>query len=1084
MRHFTKALVFTWIMVLGAMFAGMAQMTINTYKDSVITIQEEDFSDAAPTEILALAGEDEVYLVPLPFSFQFFSNTYTEMYVSINGNVSFGQSYAGQDFNREKLCYPVQSLYNPAAGQDAANPDNFIGVYWDDLFLDGTCTANGPAQLVYRTIGTEPNRQFIVGWESFVRSADGPACVTDPAYSGLLQVQLRLYEGSNIIEVHLIQNNLQFEADETEKPTIGVENADASYANFVVCGTDDFAPQDGAWRFTPSSEPPKEGPSGPYCDAEGLCSDSTWITRVTLANIDNSSGCVPVGYSDFTNMTAVLEPGAQYQLTVEPGNLVNAAMMVYAWIDFNGDSIFSPDEEIPMAGNPWSEIAADVGFQGVVIAPDSATGLTRLRVRLSWQRDGGTGLLTSNDTPCGPDDVGEVEDYHIFVGDSTASGNDYCMAQGTPNCEETFVSGTDTIVLQVFIDSVAIQNDNGTLGNPSACERYGDFTDMISPVTPGSVYQIAFHSNDNNLLATGSFWIDWDNNKQFDTGEETNMINTDGENYISAFTVPLDAADGIYRLRIRLGGNTPPAPCGEDFEAEDYSLLVGTLLGCVSHTVPADDAVVCPDRTTLHWNTVTDATGYRVSLEYGTPPVSVISDQSVNDTTITIPGGLVADTTYRWIVIPFNDNQESMGCDTLTFTTTTNPQVVVFNDQDTVTCNGDNIQLLGNVTPGTPPYIYTWSGTSLGKLDDPSVQNPVFTADQNGLFTYGFSVSDDNGCASDTDNVTIEVLGGAIAGTIAADKSALCEGELLTFNWTGYAGSPKIEVSTDGGVTWTDASVTQVDAETFTLVPASGSYLFRGVALAGNCSDTTSATTTVDVNPVPDTPVLAMNGPTSICPNESTQIVVTNYTDNITWNDPAQTANDTLTVDGVKGDFAATYTDPVTGCQVTSDTQTIVSLPAPSKSTIQLVNDSLFSLESGDQYKWFRDGVLISFSAARKIVPPGPGNYTVIVINSDGCESPESDPFFYSSVGENKLLNDYVTVVPNPNNGSFRIALDQAAFNAIKLISTTGQTVYERAVSGTDVEVRLPESVAPGIYVMQLTGGNSNLAIVRVEIMR
>ncbi|RLI32467.1 hypothetical protein DRO66_11315, partial [Candidatus Bathyarchaeota archaeon] len=94
-----------------------------------------------------VAGDD-VFGGPFPmgFTFDFYGNSYTDLYFNTNGLITFG-SGTGSTGN---TAIPSASL-----------PDNFIAPFWDDL-------AVGPGynsgSIYYETQGISPNRQFIVEW--------------------------------------------------------------------------------------------------------------------------------------------------------------------------------------------------------------------------------------------------------------------------------------------------------------------------------------------------------------------------------------------------------------------------------------------------------------------------------------------------------------------------------------------------------------------------------------------------------------------------------------------------------------------------------------------------------------------------------------------------------------------------------------------------------------------------------------------------------------------------------------------------------------------------------------------------------
>jgi hypothetical protein len=71
----------------------------------------------ADSTVLSL-GDDDVQKIALPFDFRFYSTTYSDLWVSSNGFVSFAKGYE----NWANDCLP-----------DTSVPDNAIYAFWDDL---------------------------------------------------------------------------------------------------------------------------------------------------------------------------------------------------------------------------------------------------------------------------------------------------------------------------------------------------------------------------------------------------------------------------------------------------------------------------------------------------------------------------------------------------------------------------------------------------------------------------------------------------------------------------------------------------------------------------------------------------------------------------------------------------------------------------------------------------------------------------------------------------------------------------------------------------------------------------------------
>jgi len=101
--------------------------------------------DTAGAAIVDIAGDDTFTTVALPFNFSFYGTDYSYCYPSTNGQM--GLSSGIRAYSNSAL--PTINL-----------PANHLCPYWDDLYVDTS------SKVVYKTVGTEPNRQFVVIWDS------------------------------------------------------------------------------------------------------------------------------------------------------------------------------------------------------------------------------------------------------------------------------------------------------------------------------------------------------------------------------------------------------------------------------------------------------------------------------------------------------------------------------------------------------------------------------------------------------------------------------------------------------------------------------------------------------------------------------------------------------------------------------------------------------------------------------------------------------------------------------------------------------------------------------------------------------
>jgi hypothetical protein len=126
-----------------------------------------------------IANDDTVYAVTLPFNFNFYNASFSTLYISTNGWLSFN------DYTTPVRSFPNnQNFIN-----NFTSPDTLIAPYWDQLRYQ----ASG-ATIDTLTVGTAPYRRFVVQYRN-VNSAFYPYPLNSP-----MTMQVVLYESTNEIK--------------------------------------------------------------------------------------------------------------------------------------------------------------------------------------------------------------------------------------------------------------------------------------------------------------------------------------------------------------------------------------------------------------------------------------------------------------------------------------------------------------------------------------------------------------------------------------------------------------------------------------------------------------------------------------------------------------------------------------------------------------------------------------------------------------------------------------------------------------------------------------------------------------------
>lgn len=143
-----------------------------------------------------LYEDDGTTRLSLPFPFTFYGTTYTEVRLSSNGNLQFGNN--NPDF-----------LNQCVADGPAPGMGDMIAPFWDDLDL----TFYG--FLEYETVGEAPNRIFVIEWDNI------PPFQAEPEDAVTFEVQL--FEGSHDI-VFLYEDVISLQRSNGRSATIGLQS--------------------------------------------------------------------------------------------------------------------------------------------------------------------------------------------------------------------------------------------------------------------------------------------------------------------------------------------------------------------------------------------------------------------------------------------------------------------------------------------------------------------------------------------------------------------------------------------------------------------------------------------------------------------------------------------------------------------------------------------------------------------------------------------------------------------------------------------------------------------------------------------
>lgn len=188
MKFFAKAIVLV-LLELSAL-VNIAQQCIDAGLDQTIcpgqqaTLTATLYGNSTPAQYVGtqvtLTDDQFSGVINIGFPFTFYGNTYTQCLISSNNYICFNTAFAGG--------YSPWSITAPVPGNPNTQVRNAVLGPWQDI---------NPAvggQIFYATIGTAPNRAFVVQYNNVPMFS-----CTNLQYCS----QIILYEGSNIAETHI-----------------------------------------------------------------------------------------------------------------------------------------------------------------------------------------------------------------------------------------------------------------------------------------------------------------------------------------------------------------------------------------------------------------------------------------------------------------------------------------------------------------------------------------------------------------------------------------------------------------------------------------------------------------------------------------------------------------------------------------------------------------------------------------------------------------------------------------------------------------------------------------------------------------
>jgi gliding motility-associated-like protein len=974
-------------------------LATNTYL--VQTIGYSPYSYFAGTQVLINIDDTWSPAIPLPFCFQFFGNTYSQLVIGSNGIVSFDATLANG------YCqWPIGN-----AIPSNANPMNSIMAPWQDI--DPSVGASSDVR--YQTYGTYPCRQFVISWSNvpmYSVSCSGNAALNATS-------QIVLHEATNIIDIY-IQNKQTCLAWNGGYAIEGIQNATGTAA-FVVPGrnfpTNWTATNDGK-RFMPNGAP---NYTVQWLDPSNTVIANTAATVVCpvvsgtyTAILTNTTCSGPIVVQDQMNVTispivvtanngGPYCPGQTISLTASAGGTD------YDWVGPN--FYVQNNTQNPTIAGATPAMAGVYTVTMTNAAGCTATATTTVVV-------GGVGT-TANNT--GPYCAGAT--ISLSAG---AGGIDYDWVgpnlYNQPNTQNPTIAGSAVAMSGVYTVTVTFAG---------GCTATATTTVVVNPLptpTANNTGPYCLGATIQLNSPTGSATDDWVGPNLYNqpniqnptlagataamagvyTVTVTNAIGCSATATTTVVVNPLPTPTatntGPYCAGATIQLNSPTGSGTDDWVGPNvysannvqnptlagataamggvYTVTVTNASGCSATATTT--VVVNPLPTPTANNTGPYCAGATIQLN--SPTGSGTDDwagpnlyNQANVQNPTLAGATAAMGGVYTVTVT-----NASGCSaTATTTVVVNPLPTPTATNTGPYCPGQTIQL------NSPSGFATddWIGPNVYSVNN--VQNPTIagaTAAMAGVYTV--TVTDPAGCSATATTTVVVNVG---AGAVANNTGPYCIG--ATINLSSPAGAIDYD--------WVGPNAfVQNNTQNPTLAGAglinAGVYTVT-VTMAGGCTGT--GTTTVVVNPLP-TPTANNTGP--YCAGTTIQLNSPTGSGTDDWTGPLayssnNVQNPTLgsaTV-GMSGIYTVTVTD-VNGCSATATTNVTVNpLPTPTANntgpycpgqTIQLNSPTGSATDD-----WIGPNVYsvnnVQNPTIAAATPAMSGVYTVTVTNGNGCSA-------------------------------------------------------------------------------------------------
>ncbi|MEO5642774.1 MAG: PKD domain-containing protein [Bacteroidia bacterium] len=309
------------------------QGSVATTSYAVSTIPYSPYSYTTGTPVLINIDDTWSGVINMPFCFQFFGNTYSQIVIGSNSIITFDVTQAGG------YCqWPINN-----AIPSASNPMNSIMAPWQDTD-PSVNTPTSATDINWKVVGSAPCREFIVSWNDVAMFSCNSVIATS---------QMVLHETTNIIDVY-IQNKPACTSWNVGAAIEGIQNSTGTLA-YAVPGrnfpTQWTAANDGK-RFMPTGAPQYTlnwtGPSGSLGSANPItvCPTTTSTYTCTVTNTTCAAPVIVTASTTVVVTAGLTTSGSQTNSTsctlcngtATTSVVTGTGPFTYAWLPSGGNA--------------------------------------------------------------------------------------------------------------------------------------------------------------------------------------------------------------------------------------------------------------------------------------------------------------------------------------------------------------------------------------------------------------------------------------------------------------------------------------------------------------------------------------------------------------------------------------------------------------------------------------------------------------------------------------------------------------------------------------------------------------------------